>query len=143
MSQVTPHPYSPPPGRPRRVLLAVPETDCHIVVNKLLEWHLLQHGCAVRNLGVCTPTQEIAAAAREFAPDAIVLSTQNGHALADLASLPAAMEAAGVAGVPVYLGGHLSVGADKHLEDHTQRFRALGIQVVESFDQMDRLLLNA
>lgn len=131
-------------GRPRRVLLAVTESDCHVVVNKLLEWHFIRrHGCEVRNLGGCTPAQEIAEAAREFEPDAIVLSSQNGHAFADLASLPAAMEAAGVTGVPVYLGGNLSVGADKQLDDPTQRFRALGIQVVQSFDHMDRLLLNA
>lgn len=142
MPHIVPRLHSTPPGRPRRVLLAVPESDSHVVVNKLLEWHLIRHGCEVRNLGVCTPAQEIAAAAREFQPDAIVLSAQNGHALEDLTSLPAVMEAAGVAGVPVYLGGNLSVGADKQLDDPTQRFRALGIQVVQSFDHMDRLLLD-
>lgn len=143
LTEVATRPHTPSPSRPRRLLLAVPESDCHVVVNKLLEWHLVRHGYTVHNLGVCTPVQEIAEAARALQPDAIVLSTQNGHALADLTPLPAAMDAAGVAGIPVYLGGNLSVGADKHLDDPTRRFRALGIQVVESFDHMDRLLLNA
>lgn len=133
----------PAPARRRRVLLAVPASDCHVVINTLLAWHLQRHGVSVRNLGVCTPTAEIAAAAREFQPDAIVLSSQNGHALADLADLPQALQAAGVTGVPVYLGGNLSVGAEKSLEAPAQRFRALGMQVVESLAAMERLLLAA
>ena len=130
------------PVQPRRVLLAVPESDSHVVVNKLLEFHFRQHGYDVYNLGVCTPVRDIAAAARDFLPEAIVLSAQNGHAYDDLTALPAALRAVGITEIPVYLGGNLTVGAEKQIEDITQCFRALGIQVVESFIHMDQLLLG-
>lgn len=129
----------PPPGRPSRVLLAVPESDAHVVANTLLEYFLKQRGCPVLNLGACTPAADIAAAARDFAPDAILISSHNGHAFDDLRALPEAMAAAGAGHVPVYLGGNLSVGADKQLTD-TTRFRALGIRVVTSFEAIDEIL---
>lgn len=123
-----------------RVVLAVPESDAHVVANRLLEYFLKQRGHTVLNLGACTPAAEIAAAARDFAADAIIISSQNGHALDDLGSLPAEMVAVGVAGVPVYLGGNLNVGAEKRLDDVAARFRPLGIRIAGSFDDVDELL---
>lgn len=124
----------------KRLLLAVPESDCHVVANKLVEFICKANGHEVLNLGVCTPTAEIAAAAREFQPDAIILSCQNGHALNDLATLPEELHTAGMAHLPVYAGGHLAVGAtqDPRLV-HTQ-FQSLGITVLSSLEQLPALL---
>lgn len=140
MNQPASHAIDSPLARRRRVLLAVPESDCHVVGNKLLELFLTQQGYEVHNLGACTPAQEIAAAAREFQPDAIVISSQNGHAFEDLTPLPEALQAMRVTGVPIYLGGNLSVGADKRLGDLAQQFLTLGVQVMASIAQIEQRL---
>lgn len=129
-----------PPAQPPKLLLAVPESDAHVVGNKLLEFFLRQQGYLVRNLGVCSPAQEIAEAARDWQPDAILLSSQNGHAFEDLAPLQAMLHAMGVHEVPIYLGGNLSVGADKHLADVTHHFLTIGVQVVDTMETVLQLL---
>lgn len=129
-----------PLARRGRILLAVPESDCHVVGNKLLEFFLIQNGYEVHNLGACTPAQEIAAAARELQPDAIVISSHNGHAFEDLMPLSEAMHAMGVPGVPVYLGGKLLVGADKRFDGLPRQFSAIGVQVVASIEELEQRL---
>ena len=129
------------PSRPRRLLLAVTESDSHAVGNKLLERHLTQQGYEVLNLGVCTPVEEIAAAARDFCPEAIILSSQNGHAFDDLARLPEALHSVDVPAVPIYLGGNLSVGTTKDLDSLKHQFLTLGVQVVEALEHLELRLL--
>jgi methylmalonyl-CoA mutase cobalamin-binding subunit len=125
-----------PVGRPR-VLLAVPESDCHVVVNRLLEFHLRQLGFEVRNLGVCTPSSDIATAVWADRPTAVVLSSQNGHALKDLTPLPADLAARGVRDVPVFIGGKLGVGQAADPLPVRRAFAALGITVVDTFEQLE------
>jgi methylaspartate mutase sigma subunit len=111
-----------------------------VVGNKLLEWFLTDRGYLVCNLGVCTPAQEIAEMARDWHPDAILISSQNGHAFEDLAPLQGMLHTLGVPEVPIYLGGNLSVGADKQLADVTQHFLTIGLRVVDTMETVLRLL---
>jgi methylaspartate mutase S subunit len=116
-----------------RVLLAVPESDCHVVACKLLQLYLEHLGYEVHNLGVTTPSAEIAAAAKKYQPLAIFLSSQNGHALADLRTLRGELRARGVT-VPVYLGGNLTVGCQEPPEIIRRKFEEIGIEVLASFE---------
>lgn len=119
------------PGH-RRVLLAVPESDCHVVACKLLQLYLEHLGYEVQNLGVTTANAEIAAAAERCRPLAIFLSSQNGHALSDLRTLRGELGARGVR-VPVYLGGNLTVGCQEPPETVRRRYEEIGIEVLASF----------
>lgn len=122
------------PGR-GRVLLAVPESDCHVVACKLLQLYLEHSGYEVLNLGVTTPSAEIAAAAEQYAPIAILLSSQNGHALIDLQTLGGELKRRGIT-APVYLGGNLTVGCQDSPEAVRRKFKEIGIEVVASFEEV-------
>lgn len=116
-----------------RVLLAVPESDCHVVACKLLQLYLEHLGYEVRNLGVTTPSAEIAAEAEKCQPIAILLSSQNGHALMDLQTLREELKQRGI-DVPVYLGGNLTVGCHDSPEIVRRKFTDIGIEVLGSFE---------
>jgi methylaspartate mutase S subunit len=116
-----------------RVLLAVPESDCHVVACKLLELYLEHLNYEVHNLGVTTPSAEIAAAAERIQPLAIFLSSQNGHALMDLQTLDEELRRRGVT-APVYLGGNLTLGCEDSPEIVRQKFENIGIEVLSSFE---------
>ncbi len=126
----------------KTVLLATPASDCHVVANKLLEFVCQKPGYKVHNFGVCTPTEDIVAAAKEYHPTAILVSSQNGHALTDLASLHQDLQAVGLAHIPVYAGGNLSVGANKNPQLVREQFQAIGISVLDSFDALRPLLVS-
>lgn len=126
----------------KTILLATPASDCHVVANKLLEFVCRQLGYDVYNLGVCTPTEEIVATAKEHCPTAILISSQNGHAFTDLAPLQEALREAGLAHLPVYAGGNLSVGAHKDPHLLRAQFQAIGVNVLESFDELKPLLVS-
>lgn len=121
------------PGN-NRVLLAVPESDCHIVACKLLQLYLEYLGYEVHNLGVTTANAEIAAAAESYRPLAIFLSSQNGHALTDLRTLRGELGARGIS-VPVYLGGNLAVGRQEPPETVRRKYEEIGIEVLSSFGE--------
>lgn len=116
-----------------RVLLAVPESDCHVVACKLLQLYLERAGYEVHNLGATTPSVDIADAAERCHPIAILLSSQNGHALMDLQNLRAELKKRRIA-VPVYLGGNLTVGGRTSSEIVRRAFQGIGIEVLDSFE---------
>jgi len=123
-----------------RVLIATPLSDCHSVSPKLLETHLAEHGYRVRNLGACCSTEEIAQGAATFKPDAILLCAQNGHALMDLRDLPAVLARYRITPPPTYIGGNVTVGAEKDLAAINAAFSDLGIEILGSFeDALGRL----
>jgi methylaspartate mutase sigma subunit len=124
----------------RRVVVATSESDAHVVALSLLDQFLTEHGFAVHNLGVCTPSREIAQAAAEVDPCAVCISAQNGHALKDLAELASQMEAVGAAAVPVFVGGNLSVGADKDPARLHAEFARRGLRVLASFEEVLEVL---
>jgi methylaspartate mutase sigma subunit len=109
-------------GRGLRVLLGVPGDDVHVLANRLAELLLRSAGYEVLNLGVMVSTQETIAAARDYEPSAIVLSTVNGHAFPNCSELPRALLDAGVC-APVFIGGNLAVGR--------QSWSAVGAQFID------------
>jgi methylmalonyl-CoA mutase cobalamin-binding subunit len=67
----------------RRVLLTTVSSDSHtwnlVFLNLLLE----EHGNEVLNLGPCVPDAIVLEAVRQYRPDAIVVSSVNGHGFLD------------------------------------------------------------
>lgn len=125
----------------RVVVLAVPVSDCHVVANRLLERFLAEEGYEVHNLGVCTPTAEIADAVARLDPLAVLVGSQNGHALQDLADLRARLTVCGARpNLPVYVGGNLTVGSDKSGVNVTEAFAEIGLSVVGTFEDALALL---
>jgi methylaspartate mutase sigma subunit len=125
----------------RRVIVATPESDCHVVALTLLEYFLSEHGYEVHNLGVCTPSLEIAQAAADLGARAVILSAQNGHAWKDLGGLSGQMTALGITDTPsVFIGGNLSVGANKDPLATRQVFASIGITVLDSFEDVLEVL---
>lgn len=127
-------------ARPLRILIAAPLSDCHSVSPKLLETHLTEQGYAVKNLGACCSTGEIAEGTAAFRPDAIFLCAQNGHALMDLRDLPVAFARRAVVAPPVYLGGNVTVGSVKDAAGTHAAFAELGIEILDSFEEAMRVL---
>lgn len=135
------HPGSPSEaalaGRP--VLIAVPESDCHVVACKLLEIYLKHQGYSVINLGVTTPNSEIAEAIARFSPIAVFISGQNGHAIRDLAGLKDEM-AARQCSAPLFIGGKVTVGPVSNWDEVRTQFAAIGFEVLQSFDDASEAL---
>jgi methylaspartate mutase sigma subunit len=117
------------PALPRTVIIGVAESDAHAVANQLIALQLRRSGFLVINLGVCTPLTEFTAAlGANPGAEAIIIGSLNGHALEDLADLPA-LRAAGEITCPVIVGGNLSVGSVKEAAT-AGRLRALGVDYV-------------
>ncbi|MCY7314866.1 MAG: cobalamin-dependent protein [Rubrivivax sp.] len=112
------------------IVLGVAASDAHVVANHLIAMLLRKQGFRVVNLGACTPTEDFMKAAADNADDlvAVVIGSLNGHALEDLADLPAQRQRHRVT-APIVLGGNLSVGAvkDSRIEE---RLTALGVDCV-------------
>ncbi|MDI3289009.1 cobalamin-dependent protein [Polyangium sp. 15x6] len=115
------------------VLLAVPESDCHVVACKLLELYLKKHGYRVMNLGVTTPSSEIADAVARLRPIAVFISGQNGHALSDLSGLKDEL-AIRACSVPLFIGGKVTLGPVSDADEVQARFAEIGFTVLQSFN---------
>jgi len=125
---------------PGLVILGVAKSDAHAVANRLIELQLRQVGYEVVNLGVCTPLEDFADAHTAH-PEAVavLIGSLNGHAVQDLADLPA-LRAAGRLACPVVLGGNLSVGSRK-TERTLARLFELGVdRIVEDPADLPRIL---
>ncbi len=122
------------------VVLAGPESDCHVVGLKLLEFFLIEMGWDVVNIGVCSNSREIAAAALYHDPLAICISSQNGHGLKDLALLRDHLNMHGLASVRVFVGGNLTVGSEKDPNRVREAFLSRGLEVIESFEQAEEVI---
>jgi methylaspartate mutase sigma subunit len=127
------------PGGERPVLLAVPESDCHVVACKLLELYLRNHGYPVINLGVATPNAEIAESVARFSPVAVFICAQNGHALRDLSGLQDELRKR-LCTVPLFIGGKLTIGPEIEQEDVRASFSEIGFEVLRDFDEADKVL---
>ncbi|HET9167942.1 MAG TPA: cobalamin-dependent protein [Actinospica sp.] len=125
---------------PGLVILGVARSDAHAVANRLIELQLRHSGYEVVNLGVCTPLEDFAEAhAAHPEALAVLIGSLNGHAVQDLADLPA-LRAAGRLDCPVVLGGNLSVGSRKS-ERTFQRLFELGVErIVEDPADLPRIL---
>lgn len=111
----------------KKVILAVTESDAHVVANQLIAFQLRQNGYNVINLGACCSVQEIKQAYDENSDTiAILIGSLNGHACEDLKDLPTFSHKIHC---PIILGGNLSVGSKKHLNEH-EDFYKLGVSTV-------------
>ncbi|MFT6778541.1 MAG: methylaspartate mutase sigma subunit [Paraglaciecola sp.] len=121
------------------VIIAMTESDAHVVANKLLQLYLEDHGYNIINLGACTPMKHVVQSAAVINPQAIVLGSQNGHALEDISSLLSLKKDFKI-NCPVILGGNLSVGAQKS-NDFELEFQRAGVDYIcQTFDDLLVLL---
>ena len=94
----------------RTVLLSTVSSDAHTWNLVFLQLLLEEHGHRVVNLGPCVPDDHLLAVARDLRPDAVVISSVNGHGHLDGARLIRALrEDAELAAVPVIIGGKLGI----------------------------------
>lgn len=91
--------------RPPRVLVAKPGLDGHDRGAKVIAFALRDRGCEVVYLGMRCTAERIAAAAAEEDVDVIGLSILSGAHVALARELMIELAAAGVADIPVVLGG--------------------------------------
>lgn len=123
----------------KQIVLAMTESDAHVVGNKLLEIFLNESGFNVNNRGACTPLEEVFQAASKEATLAIVLGSQNGHALEDISELNNLRVKYGCDS-PVIMGGNLSVGANKS-DDLADKISASGVDyIISEFDELIKAL---
>jgi methylaspartate mutase sigma subunit len=116
-------------SRPR-IVIGMTESDCHTVSIHLLKLFLEERNIAVLNLGACVSLERMFDAARKFAAHAIAFGAQNGHAYDDLVGLQYYKKYYG-AGCPVFVGGNLTVGAEKHCNVE-KLFLDIGVDYVVS-----------
>ncbi|MBL4940069.1 MAG: cobalamin-dependent protein [Colwellia sp.] len=112
----------------KQVVLAMTESDAHVVGNKLLEVFLDESGFRVNNRGACTPLREVFIEAAKEPTLAIVLCSQNGHAREDIEGLKA-LKAEYNVNCPIVLGGNLSVGSTK-VDNLHEQFRSAGVDLI-------------
>ncbi|MFJ1764714.1 cobalamin B12-binding domain-containing protein [Amycolatopsis sp. NPDC088138] len=92
------------------VILCSTSSDSHTWNLVFMELLLAEAGCAVLNLGPCTPDDLVAAECERLEPDLVVISTVNGHGLTDGTRLIGRLrETPGGSEVPVVIGGKLTV----------------------------------
>ena len=95
-----------------KILLAIPKTDCHSVVNYIVSHALRLDGHEVLNLGPNCDVQEIADSAAQMAPDLLLVTAQNGHALEDLKGLRRALEHQNTRPRFLWIGGRLTINGE-------------------------------
>jgi methylaspartate mutase sigma subunit len=104
------------------VVLSSVSSDSHTWNLVYLQLLLEEQGYRVHNLGACVPDAVIVDAVRRHRPDAVVISSVNGHGHLDGARLIRTLRAeddSRVANVPAMIGGKLGIGgpANVHLAD--------------------------
>lgn len=113
---------------PGEVIIAVTESDAHVVGNRILELALVKEGFRVVNLGVCTSGIEIAEAYRSKGNVlAIAIGSINGHGAADLLTFGMIKQNYQLS-CPVFFGGYLEVGRRARAEDYSaEELETLGL----------------
>jgi methylmalonyl-CoA mutase cobalamin-binding subunit len=95
------------------VLLSSVSSDSHTWNLVFLQLLLEETGHDVVNLGACVPDELLLSECVERHPDAVVVSTVNGHGHADGRRLIATLRAdERLSGLLVVIGGKLGVGGD-------------------------------
>lgn len=113
----------------KTLVMGVIGADVHSVGNKILEYAFNQAGFKVVNLGVMVSQNEYIEAAIETAADAILVSSLYGHGELDCRGLKEKCIEAGLADIPLYVGGNLVVGKTD-FEDVETKFKGMGFKRV-------------
>ena len=115
----------------RTIVTGVVGDDIHVMGIRLVEHALRSAGASVVSLGVMTPVREFVDAAVETAADAVVISSSNGHAAISCEGIHDVFAEAGLADLPLYIGGNLRVGSRSGAhEEVVEQFTALGFRRV-------------
>ncbi|HKY91928.1 MAG TPA: cobalamin B12-binding domain-containing protein [Nevskiaceae bacterium] len=111
----------------RRILVAKPGLDGHDVGAKVVALALRDAGAEVIYTGLRRSAEEIAQVALQEDVDAIGLSILSGSHCELVEQVLAALDAAGIGGIPLFLGGTIPA------EDRP-RLAALGVQGIFTSD---------
>lgn len=99
------------PGTPKRILLSGVSSDAHMWNLIFLQLLIEESGYQVMNLGPCAPDSLIVERCVSWRPDAVVISTVNGHGHLDGVRLIRAIREEGgpLATLTVVIGGKLGI----------------------------------
>ena len=116
--------------RGRRILLSTVSSDSHTWNLVFLEMALQEAGFQVTNLGPCVPDDLLLAAALKERPDAIVISSVNGHGCLDGKRVVQKLRVdRQTRSIPVMIGGKLGTRGDS-AEAHVQELLEAGFTAV-------------
>lgn len=105
-----------PAGKPC-IVLSTGSSDSHTWNLVYLDLFLTEHGFNVVNLGPCTPDDVVITCVRAVSPDAIVVSSVNGHGHIDGERLARKLRADSVArDIPAVIGGKLGISGQRQHE---------------------------
>ena len=96
--------------RKKVLIIGVIGADVHAVGNKILYHAFTEAGFDVVNLGVMVSQEEYIEAAIEADADAIVVSSLYGQGELDCRGMREKCDEAGLAGIPLLVGGNIVVG---------------------------------
>ncbi len=113
----------------KTIVMGVIGSDVHAVGIRILAYTFSQAGFKVINLGVMVSQEEYVKAAIETAADAVLVSSLYGHGEIDCRGLKEKFIEAGLAHIPLYVGGNLVVGKTSFSEVEA-RFKAMGFRRV-------------
>jgi methylaspartate mutase sigma subunit len=103
--------------RGRRIVLSTVSSDAHTWNLVFLQLSLQEQGFEVVNLGPCVPDEVLIDAVRLHRPDAVVISSVNGHGHLDGARVIQRLRRDPEIGtVPVMIGGKLGIQGDGNAE---------------------------
>lgn len=101
--------------RKRRILLSTVSSDSHTWNLVFLQLFLEEHGNEVINIGPCVPDSLFLESVRSHRPDAIVVSSVNGHGFLDGSRMVRALRADSVGcDIPAIIGGKLGIMGDEN-----------------------------
>ncbi|MFE0458750.1 cobalamin B12-binding domain-containing protein [Kitasatospora sp. NPDC058965] len=129
-----------PPVPHLRVLVAGTSSDAHTWNLMYLQLALEEAGHEVTNLGPCVPDELLTDACVGTRPDALVLSSVNGHGHADAARAVATLRRdARLTTMPIVVGGLLGT-AGRPNADYAGPLLAAGVSAVLETNELPELL---
>lgn len=127
---------------PRRlhVLVAGTSSDAHTWNLVYLQLALEEAGHDVTNLGPCVPDDLLTEACVRLRPDALVISSVNGHGHADVARAAAMVRYdSRHDAMPIIVGGLLGTAGDPNA-NHAPALEAAGVTAVLEKDDLPELM---
>ncbi|MGC0335081.1 cobalamin B12-binding domain-containing protein [Streptomyces sp. SLBN-8D4] len=116
-------------------------SDSHMWNLVFLQLLLEENGGQVVNLGACTPDELIMSECLRVRPDALVISTVNGHGHIDgLRLIRKIRQNSGLASMKVVIGGKLGVHGSRHAGSRAELVANGFDAVFEADADLDRFL---